>query len=93
MLLTSPVQAQDVVTVCERLRSMVERQHVRLEALDRRVHHAVVTVSIGVALFPDHAASGPDLWRAANQALLEAKRPPKNQVVFASASGVAIRSQ
>jgi GGDEF domain-containing protein len=41
-----------------------------------------VTVSIGVALFPDHAREGAGLWRAANQALLEAKRPPKNQVVF-----------
>jgi GGDEF domain-containing protein len=39
-------------------------------------------VSIGVALYPDHAESAEDLWRAANQALLSAKRPPKNQVVF-----------
>jgi GGDEF domain-containing protein len=39
-------------------------------------------VSIGVALFPHHEKTSPDLWRAANQALLEAKRPPKNRVVF-----------
>jgi len=39
-------------------------------------------MSVGVALFPDHAQSGEDLWRAANQALLRAKRPPKNRVVF-----------
>jgi GGDEF domain-containing protein len=41
-----------------------------------------VTVSAGVAMFPDHADNAQDLWRLANQALLQAKRPPKNQVVF-----------
>ena len=52
VLLTAPIQAQDVVTISERLRSMVERQEVRLEALDRQSHRVSVTVSIGVALFP-----------------------------------------
>jgi GGDEF domain-containing protein len=41
-----------------------------------------VTVSAGVAMFPDHADNPQDLWRLANQALLAAKLPPKNQVVF-----------
>ena len=41
-----------------------------------------VTVSIGVALFPDDAKDAADIWRRANQALLAAKAPPKNQVVF-----------
>jgi len=39
-------------------------------------------VSVGVALFPDHSGGAQELWRAANQALLEAKHPPKNRVVF-----------
>lgn len=82
VLLAAPVQPLDVVTVSERLRSMVERQIVTLEGLDRRAHRVGVTVSIGVALYPNHAESADDLWRAANQALLLAKRPPKNQVVF-----------
>ena len=82
VLLTAPVQPQDVATVTERLRQMVERQVVTLQGLDRRAHRVSVTVSIGVALYPDHADSAEDLWRAANQALLLAKRPPKNQVVF-----------
>ena len=28
------------------------------------------------------SATSQELWRAANRALLEAKRPPKNRVVF-----------
>jgi diguanylate cyclase (GGDEF)-like protein len=82
ILLTSPVHAHDVVAVSERLRSMVERLGVELEGLDRRRHAVGVTMSMGVALFPDHAQSADDLWRAANQALLRAKRPPKNKVIF-----------
>ena len=82
LLLTAPIHAEDVVTISERLRLLVERQSVRLEGLDRRTHRVGVTVSIGVAIFPEHAEDPSGLWRAANQALLAAKRPPKNQVVF-----------
>ena len=82
VLLTSPVHAHDVVAVSERLRSVVERLGVEVEGLDRQRHRVGVTMSLGVALFPDHAMSAEDLWRAANQALLRAKRPPKNKVVF-----------
>ncbi len=82
ILLTPPVHAHDVVAVSERLRSVVERLGVELEGLDRQRHRVGVTMSVGVALFPDHAASAEELWRSANQALLRAKRPPKNKVVF-----------
>ncbi len=82
ILLTAPVHAHDVVAVSERLRAVVERLPVEVEGLDRRRHHVSVTVSVGVALFPDHALDAEDLWRAANQALLRAKRPPKNKGVF-----------
>jgi diguanylate cyclase (GGDEF)-like protein len=87
VLLTSPIHAADVMTISERLRGLVERHTVKLEGLDRRSHHVGVTVSIGVALLPDDAEDAADLWRAANQALLKAKRPPKNQVVFYQAAG------
>ena len=36
----------------------------------------------GVAVFPEHERTPSDLWRAANNALLIAKRSSKNQVVF-----------
>jgi diguanylate cyclase (GGDEF)-like protein len=81
VLLTAPVQADDVIAVCERLRTAVERLHLHVEGLDRRLYEVRVTVSMGVALFPDHGDNPQELWRAANQALLIAKRPPKNRVV------------
>ena len=93
VLLTAPVAAEDVTTVCERLRTLVERMPVRIEGLDRQAHRIGVTISLGVAMFPDHAEDAPDLWRAANQALLLAKRAPKNQVVFFRPEGGSPRLQ
>ena len=82
VLLTPPVIEDDVLAISERLRAAVEHTAIRLEGLDGRAHRVNVTVSAGVAMFPDHADNPQDLWRLANQALLLAKRPPKNQVMF-----------
>jgi diguanylate cyclase (GGDEF)-like protein len=82
VLLTAPVEAHDVLSISERLRATVERMRPAIEGLDRRLHEVSVTVSIGVAMFPEHGDSPPEMWRAANRALLLAKRPPKNKVVL-----------
>ena len=87
VLLTPPVIEEDVIAISDRLRAAVEHTSIRLEGLDGRAHRVNVTVSAGVAMFPDHADNPQDLWRLANQALLLAKRPPKNQVVFYQAKG------
>ena len=89
VLLTEPVLLPDVRTISERLRVLVEREGARVEGLDGAVHRVSVTVSIGVAVFPEHEKTPTDLWRAANHALLLAKRPPKNQVVFYDPEGGA----
>jgi diguanylate cyclase (GGDEF)-like protein len=47
-------------------------------------HELRVTVSIGVALFPDHAIDIEGLRRRSDQALYEAKRLGRNRAVFAS---------
>jgi len=88
VLLTPPVVSDDVLAISERLRSSIERMTILLEGLDGRSHRVNVTISVGVAMFPDDANSPQDLWRAANTALLHAKRTPKNQVVFFHPQGV-----
>lgn len=87
VLLTAPVQAEDVHAICERLRVAIQRVPLDLERLDREREAARVTVSIGVARYPEHGETVADLWRAANQALLEAKRSGKNRVVAYHATG------
>ena len=91
VLLTEPVHLPDVRTISERLRTLVERAAVRVEGLDGATHQVAVTVSIGVAVFPEHEKTPTDLWRAANHALLVAKRSTKNQVVFYTAPQVVKR--
>jgi diguanylate cyclase (GGDEF)-like protein len=44
----------------------------------------MLTVSIGVAVFPDHGVSPKELMAAADAALYEAKRRGRDQVVVAS---------
>lgn len=82
ILLTAPVSPDDARTICERLRTLVGRLGLEVMGLDRGRHAVQVTVSMGVALFPGHGLAPDELWRAANRALLVAKQPPKNQVVF-----------
>ncbi len=82
VLLTPPLQGDDVAAICERLRGAVERLQLHVEGLDRRLYEVRVTVSMGVAMFPDQGEDPQALWRVANQALLLAKRPPKNRVVI-----------
>ncbi len=82
VLLTSPVGREDAETVAERLRHAVEEAETAITGLDGAEHRVKITVSLGAALIPDDAADATTLWRRANQALLVAKRPPKNRVVF-----------
>ncbi len=82
VLLTSPVAREDAETIAERLRNAVEEAETAITGLDGAEHRVKITVSLGAALIPDDAADAATLWRRANQALLVAKRPPKNRVVF-----------
>jgi diguanylate cyclase (GGDEF)-like protein len=83
VLLTSPVGRDDAEVIAERLRNGVEEAETAIVGLDGKEHRVRITVSLGAALFPEDAGSAEDLWRVANLALLEAKLPPKNRVVFA----------
>jgi diguanylate cyclase (GGDEF)-like protein len=78
-------------TVIEGARTKAERIRAAVAAIDwtavdpRLVRP--VTVSIGVATFPDHAKTVDALIDVADQALYEAKAAGKNRVVVAATSG------
>ena len=48
-----------------------------------------VTVSLGVAMFPEHGATGRDVLRAADDAMYRAKAQGRNRVVVAESRGQA----
>lgn len=82
LLLAAPVGHEDAETVAQRLRRAIESAELEITGLDGREHRVRLTASIGVSIFPDDANNPDDLWRRANQALLVAKQPPKNRIVF-----------
>ena len=83
LILTSPVTIEDASAVCERLRKSAELSRVAVTGLSGEEVNAQLTISIGGAIYPDDGTTGASLWRAANAALIHAKKSGKNQVVFA----------
>ena len=75
----SPCDLPTAETVAERIRSSVERHtFLTSEGLNIRI-----TVSIGVALFPDHADSKRAVIDAADHAMYTAKKTTRNSVFIA----------
>ena len=66
--------------VAERIRQSVERR----AFLDQEGLNLHFTVSIGVALFPDHAKSKKEIIDAADQAMYDAKKTARNHVSIAT---------
>jgi diguanylate cyclase (GGDEF)-like protein len=72
-LLLSNYSTQEALALAERLRQVLERQPMSSRALK-------VTASLGVATYPEHAATGQLLLEKADGALLEAKELGRNLV-------------
>ena len=51
-----------------------------------------MTVSIGVAVFPDHGADGPTVWAAADEALYAAKSAGRNTYRLAAGPATVPRT-
>lgn len=67
----------------EELRAAVTRMTVKM----RGATLAPVTASLGVAALHDHGKTGPDLLKAADEALYEAKKDGRNRVAIAQRFG------
>ena len=82
----SPCDLNTAKVVAERIRSAIEAEiFLEAEGLNLRV-----TVSIGVALFPDHAASKQAIIEAADQAMYSSKRTTRNSVTIASVNPTGV---
>lgn len=84
LVLTPPVSELDARSICERLRSAVDSSSFRLMDMAGVLRAATLSLSIGVAMFPQDTENGETLWHAANRALLRSKEQGKNRVLFAS---------
>lgn len=79
VLILTEISLEDALRRAETLRSAVETMTVR------HLHRQIggVTVSIGLAMYPDHATDGVTLQRRADLALYRAKRGGRNRVEVA----------
>jgi len=77
VLVMAPGAQGTVSERAEKLRQDV--QNLEIEYEGRRV--GPITISVGIAIFPDHGESGQEVLRAADAALYQAKRSGRNCVV------------
>ena len=73
--------------------SCARAERLRLKMKELTILHqgrsmGMLTISVGVAVFPEHAMSPKELMAAADAAMYEAKRGGRDQVVVASSKGV-----
>jgi diguanylate cyclase (GGDEF)-like protein len=61
----------------------IRREFPKLRVVHRGQVLESVTLSLGVAMFPDHGATGRDVLRAADDAMYRAKAQGRNRVVVA----------
>lgn len=70
----------NMIQRAERLREEVQDLHVRHQGKELEA----ITISLGIARFPEHATTGKALLKAADAALYEAKHKGRNRVIVAS---------
>ncbi|MGO9578707.1 MAG: PAS domain S-box protein [Desulfobaccales bacterium] len=69
----------------------IRREFAKLQVMHRGQMLENVTVSLGVAMFPDHGATGRDVLRAADDAMYRAKSQGRNRVVVAESRVTRLR--
>jgi diguanylate cyclase (GGDEF)-like protein len=91
LILTEPVGELEALAICNRLREAVTSHPYTVMGLDQSEHTLTLSLSAGLAIFPDDAETARLLWSRANAALQNAKREGKNRVMCAGRLGRAER--
>ncbi len=84
MLLIPKLDQKQMMKRADEVREAVSAIAVRYG--ERELPH--ITISVGVAMFPDHGDLPQDLMNAADRALYQAKTQGRNQVVLAKEDGI-----
>jgi diguanylate cyclase (GGDEF)-like protein len=71
---------KDVEVLAERLCEQVRRLTLEIDGANINT----ITISVGIAIYPDHGRNGEDLLREADEALYRAKALGKNQALLAA---------
>ena len=78
LLLLPDTSAEQALIVAEKIRYLIAHHEFEFASRQPLGH---LTVSGGIAAFPDHGVGGAELLRAADEALYEAKHQGRNRVL------------
>lgn len=78
VILLGGASAANAIKVAERIREAIEGHEFNVEG-----HRLNLTVSIGLAEYPTHASSAPELIQIADRAMYDGKRRSRNVVLIA----------
>ena len=84
VLITSTTEEQ-VASFADKLREKIATTDIAIPGTQVPVR---ITVSGGLAMFPTHGQSTSDLFRAADDALYEAKRQGRDRILLATSVGL-----
>jgi diguanylate cyclase (GGDEF)-like protein len=84
VLITSTTEEQ-AISFTEKLREIISATDIAIPGNEVPIR---ITVSGGLAMFPTHGQSTPELFRAADEALYESKREGKNRIRIAASVGL-----
>jgi diguanylate cyclase (GGDEF)-like protein len=84
VLITSTTEEQ-AISFTEKLREIISATDIAIPGNEVPIR---ITVSGGLAMFPTHGQSTPELFRAADDALYESKRQGKNRIRIAASVGL-----
>src|SRR6185295_19285643 len=90
LLLLPDTSAEQALIVAEKIRYLIAHHEFEFASRQPLGH---LTVSGGIAAFPDHGVGGAELLRAADEALYEAKHQGRNRVLSGRARDTSHRSK
>lgn len=87
MVLLSDINRDELLEKCEEFRQGVEQLSIKFQ--DISLPH--ITISIGVAIFPDHGRNSQEIIEAADRALYQCKDNGRN-AVWMAADGIDVHT-
>lgn len=85
MVLITSTTADQVISYAEKLREKIASTAFEIPGSENPVR---ITISGGLAMFPDHGQSTTELFKAADEALYESKRHGRNRIMVATSAGL-----
>ena len=86
MVLITSTTVEQATSIMENLREKISSTGIAIPGTEAPIR---ITISGGLALFPTHGRSTPELFRAADEALYESKRQGRNRILLGTSAGMS----